>query len=277
MTSSRSMSGAHALQDGEAETLRVALTQQLVAAVAVRSIVSPASKHVIAAASRADMALAVCLIENEVYRPPLRQGRLPACGEDGEFVPAEVDFSPTRACRHQAHCLRALPLRGSPKIRQCEITPVPKPRKRRKTGRVRVAAFDGENADSLNGRQRRPRSWPARPWGELAYQLAGTAGFERVRRSNEAIGAPGSETLCELFGSEPIWTLMRPRRAIISGTSHRVHRSGCSRWRSNCAASKDLVRPYRPLAQQLEAFRTRPAPKDARADWRPSPSNWHRR
>ena len=75
-------------------------------------------------------------------------------------------------------------------------------------GGVRVAAFDGENADPFNGRQMAPGVLARTPWGELAYQLAGAAGFERVRRSDDAIGAPGSETLRELFGGEPTLILL---------------------------------------------------------------------
>ena len=46
------------------------------------------------------------------------------------------------------------------------------------------------------------------PWGELAAQLAGSAGYERIRRSDESRTAPGSETLQELFGGEPTLILL---------------------------------------------------------------------
>ena len=32
------------------------------------------------------------------------------------------------------------------------------------------------------------------PWGEMAYALAGRAGYERVRPSDEQRSAPGAET-----------------------------------------------------------------------------------
>ena len=46
------------------------------------------------------------------------------------------------------------------------------------------------------------------PWGEIAYALAGPAGYERVRRSDEEGTAPGAETLAELFGGEPTLILL---------------------------------------------------------------------
>ena len=76
------------------------------------------------------------------------------------------------------------------------------------TGKVRIAAFDGENADPLNGRPLEPGLRAYTPWGEIAYALAGRDGDERVRRSDEAGGAPGAETIKELFGGEPTLILM---------------------------------------------------------------------
>jgi hypothetical protein len=48
---------------------------------------------------------------------------------------------------------------------------------------VRVAAFDGENADPANGRRMGDGVMAYTPWGEIAYALAGEKGYERVRRS----------------------------------------------------------------------------------------------
>jgi len=70
-------------------------------------------------------------------------------------------------------------------------------------GLVRVAAFDGENADPANGRNVGDGILAKTPWGELAYALAGKAGFERIKVSDEKGVAPGAETIAELFGSEP--------------------------------------------------------------------------
>lgn len=64
---------------------------------------------------------------------------------------------------------------------------------------VRIAAFDGENADPANGRRLEPDLLAYTPWGELAWALAGRAGFERVRESDRLRVAPGAETLAELL------------------------------------------------------------------------------
>ncbi|MCA3396953.1 MAG: ATP-binding protein [Roseomonas sp.] len=73
---------------------------------------------------------------------------------------------------------------------------------------VRIAAFDGENADPANGRRMAPEVLAYTPWGEIAYALAGREGYERVRRSDETGVAPGAETLAELFGGKPALILM---------------------------------------------------------------------
>ena len=78
-------------------------------------------------------------------------------------------------------------------------------------GQVRVATFDGENADPANGRTMGSGGDAVlayTPWGELAFALAGPDGYERVRRSDEDRSAPGSETLQELFGGEPTLILL---------------------------------------------------------------------
>lgn len=74
--------------------------------------------------------------------------------------------------------------------------------------RVQVAAFDGENADPLNGRQLAPGILARTPWGEIAWALAGQEGYERVRASDQAGIAPGAETLRELFGDRPTLILL---------------------------------------------------------------------
>ena len=76
------------------------------------------------------------------------------------------------------------------------------------TGAVRIAAFDGENADPANGRDVGDGVLAYTPWGEIAYALASSAGYERVRRSDEQGIAPGAETLRELFGGEPTLILL---------------------------------------------------------------------
>ncbi len=76
------------------------------------------------------------------------------------------------------------------------------------SGPVRVASFDGENADPYNGNPLEGDLRAYTPWGEIAYALAGREGYERVRRSDEARGAPGAGTIKELFGSEPTLILL---------------------------------------------------------------------
>ena len=76
------------------------------------------------------------------------------------------------------------------------------------SGEVRVAAFDGENADPANGRRMDDDIFAYTPWGEIAFALAGRTGFERVRRSDEQGIAPGAETIAELFGDQPALILL---------------------------------------------------------------------
>lgn len=76
------------------------------------------------------------------------------------------------------------------------------------TFKVRVASFDGENADPYNGRLLEDGLRAHTPWGELAYSLAGRAGYEMVRASDEGGGAPGASTLQELFGGEATLILL---------------------------------------------------------------------
>lgn len=73
---------------------------------------------------------------------------------------------------------------------------------------VRIAAFDGENADPTNGRALEEGLRAYTPWGEIAYALAGRDGYERVRASDEQRVAPGAETIRELFGDQPTLILM---------------------------------------------------------------------
>ena len=75
-------------------------------------------------------------------------------------------------------------------------------------GPVRVAAFDGENADPASGRTLEDGLRAYTPWGELAYALAGREGYERVRQSDERHVAPGAATLRELFGGQPTLILL---------------------------------------------------------------------
>ena len=73
---------------------------------------------------------------------------------------------------------------------------------------VRVAAFDGENADPANGRRMEEGLRAYTPWGEIAYSLGGYAGYERIRESDRQRIAPGADTLRELFGGKPALVLL---------------------------------------------------------------------
>src|SRR5204863_10065971 len=75
-------------------------------------------------------------------------------------------------------------------------------------GKVRVAAFDGENADPVNGRVMGNGVRAFTPWGELAYALAGKKGYVSIRKSDEERRAPGAENFRELFGGEPTIILL---------------------------------------------------------------------
>lgn len=73
---------------------------------------------------------------------------------------------------------------------------------------VRVAAFDGENADPVNGRPLGEGVRAFTPWGELAYALGLRAGYEKVRASDVERVAPGADTLKELFAGAPALILL---------------------------------------------------------------------
>ena len=49
-------------------------------------------------------------------------------------------------------------------------------------GPIRIAAFDGENADPANGHRLSATLRAFTPWGELAYALAGDAGYQVVEK-----------------------------------------------------------------------------------------------
>ena len=73
---------------------------------------------------------------------------------------------------------------------------------------VQIAAFDGENADPVNGRLMGNGIRAYTPWGEIAYALGGMNGSETVRNSDELGIAPGAETISALFGDRPTLILI---------------------------------------------------------------------
>lgn len=66
-------------------------------------------------------------------------------------------------------------------------------------GRVRVAVFDGQNADISSGHNLGEGINARTPWGEIAYRLAGKAGYRRVDDSISS-SAPGAGTIRGLLG-----------------------------------------------------------------------------
>ena len=86
-------------------------------------------------------------------------------------------------------------------------------------GNVRIAAFNGENADPANGRKMSDDVKAYTPWGEIAWALGGNQGYERVRESDEKRIAPGAETLRELFGGEPTLILLDELSVYLRKTS----------------------------------------------------------
>ena len=101
-----------------------------------------------------------------------------------------------------ALCHAARGIRGVPGIKEfVDLSLLPQ-------NHVRIAAFDGENADPANGRRMEEGLLAYTPWGEIAYALAGEDGYARVRNSDESRIAPGAGTLRELFGGEPTLILL---------------------------------------------------------------------
>ncbi len=106
----------------------------------------------------------------------------------------------THALIALAHAARGMP--GVPNVDEF-IDPALPP-----AAGVRIAAFDGENADPANGRSLGNGLRAYTPWGEIAHALAGGEGYARVRKSDENGIAPGSDTIRELFGDAPALILI---------------------------------------------------------------------
>jgi Protein of unknown function (DUF499) len=119
------------------------------------------------------------------------------------------------------------------------------------TSKIRIAAFDGENADPANGRSMDDGILAHTPWGEPACSLAGKAGYERVRKSDESHTAPGAETLAELFGGEPCIILLDElsvylRKARnLHGNAAGDHRCAQFRRICDCVECSQTVRSKR--------------------------------
>ena len=87
--------------------------------------------------------------------------------------------------------------------------------------RVRIAVFDGQNADISSGHSIGDGIIARTPWGEIAYGLAGRGGYHRVDDSINS-SPPGADTLKELIGDGPTLILLDElavhlRRAAMHG------------------------------------------------------------
>ena len=74
-------------------------------------------------------------------------------------------------------------------------------------GSVRIAVFDGNNADISNGHRMGEGIRARSPWGEIAYGLAGRSGYRNVDDSADG-SAPGADTLKDLLGDRPALILL---------------------------------------------------------------------
>ncbi|WP_083847075.1 DUF499 domain-containing protein [Rhodococcus sp. P14] len=59
------------------------------------------------------------------------------------------------------------------------------------------------------------------PWGYLALQIAGTAGYEVVRQDDERLSAPGSDQLKRVFGDQPVLILIDEIARYLSAAGAR--------------------------------------------------------
>ena len=76
-------------------------------------------------------------------------------------------------------------------------------------GQVRIAAFDGENADPANGRAMGEGVLAFTPWGEIAYALAGNVGLRAgAAAATSRRWRRARRRLRELFGGEPTLILL---------------------------------------------------------------------
>lgn len=138
-------------------------------------------------------------------RSLLRNVLLRLGGNGGEVAPifrldTQYGGGKTHALIALAHAARGM--QGVENVGEF-VDPALVPRKA-----VRIAMFDGENADPANGRPLESGLRARTPWGELAYQLGGRDAFEEIRRSDEEGVSPGAETLRALFGGAPTLLLL---------------------------------------------------------------------
>ena len=90
---------------------------------------------------------------------------------------------------------------------------------------VRIVVFDGQNADISNGHEIGDGIRAHTPWGEIAYGLAGTAGYARVDDSIYS-SSPGADTIKELLGDKPVLVLLDELAVYLrnAGDNERVRK-----------------------------------------------------
>jgi predicted AAA+ superfamily ATPase len=71
------------------------------------------------------------------------------------------------------------------------------------TGKVKVAAFDGENADPANGRRMGEDVLAFTPWGEIAYALGGREGYARLQAPTRKASRPVPKRLVNCSETGP--------------------------------------------------------------------------
>jgi predicted AAA+ superfamily ATPase len=113
-------------------------------------------------------------------------------------------------------------------------------------GDVRIAALDGENADPANGLTLEPGLLARSLWGEMAYRLAGRAGYERVRVSDERHIAPGADTIRELFGGQPTLILLDEISVYLRKVERTFRMPRSSSPPSSTICSRPWPRPLKP-------------------------------
>lgn len=87
-------------------------------------------------------------------------------------------------------------------------------------GEPAIAAFVGTTAGASTFPEVAGVS-ASTPWGYLALQIAGKAGYEVVRQDDEALSAPGSDQLKRVFGDRPVLILVDEIARYLSAAGAR--------------------------------------------------------
>ena len=108
---------------------------------------------------------------------------------------------------------------------------------------VRIAAFDGENAEPTSGRNLADGVKAYTPWGEIAYGLAGREGYETVKANDLERRAPGADLLRGLFGRQPALILLDELSVYLRAVRGRDEEGQLTRFMGNlCKAVESSER-----------------------------------